>query len=255
MILKRFRLKRGMILSHQQMIGEGARDFIKFREEVPDNEVFSFKVNGYQNKIFLRNGTSDVATFYQCIFNKEYDIPIDFEPKVIVDLGANIGLTSAFFKAKYPTAKVIAVEPESSNFEILKKNLENLSDVNLIQAGIWNKDGHLEIVDKGLGHYGYMVHEVPSATEKSIQAVSLNSIIEKNNIDKIDVLKIDIEGSEKALFSENTEWLKFIKVIIIELHDRMEEGCAKTFFKAIENYPYSLSMKGENLIIKLNSAN
>ena len=86
----------------------------------------------------------------------------------------------------------------------------------------------------------------------TINAKSLDSIIAKHNIDIIDILKIDIETSEKQLFTNNFEkWLPKTKVIIIELHDRMEAGCAKAFFNAINkcytNYTYSTL--GENVII------
>jgi hypothetical protein len=68
----------------------------------------------------------------------------------------------------------------------------------------------------------------------------------------IDVLKLDIESSEKELFSQNFEpWLAKTKMIIIELHDSMKAGCAKQFFEAVNKvFPnYDLSIKGENVIL------
>ena len=74
----------------------------------------------------------------------------------------------------------------------------------------------------------------------------------EHQLTQIDILKIDIETSEKQLFSENySEWLPKVKVIIIELHDRMDAGCAKSFFTAINNCytNYTYSTLGENVII------
>mgnify|MGYP000361339186 CR=1 FL=1 len=54
-----------------------------------------------------------------------------------------------------------------------------------------------------------------------------------------DLLKIDIEGAEKELFSENTDyWLGKVNMIIIELHDWMRKDCSKNFYSAIKKYKY-----------------
>jgi len=72
------------------------------------------------------------------------------------------------------------------------------------------------------------------------------------NVDHIDILKIDIESSEKELFEENFEkWLPKVKVVIIELHDRMKEGCTRSFFKAMVNYKFTMTHKGENIVCEL----
>lgn len=149
---------------HYAKLGKDGPKFLNQRRSAAEGEVISIGVNGYKNTFHLRNKTSDIATFYQCIFNAEYDIKIDFEPKVIVDLGANIGLTSTFFKKRFPQAKIIAVEPESSNFEIMQKNTAGLDNVSLHQAGVWSKSAHLLVEDKGYGHYGFTVKEVEANT-------------------------------------------------------------------------------------------
>ncbi|MCQ4062169.1 FkbM family methyltransferase, partial [Klebsiella pneumoniae] len=68
----------------------------------------------------------------------------------------------------------------------------------------------------------------------------------------VDILKLDIETSEKAVFSAGFEvWLPKVKMIIIELHDWMEPDCAKPFFEAVNKCfkSYTYSMKGENTVI------
>ena len=66
----------------------------------------------------------------------------------------------------------------------------------------------------------------------------------------IDILKIDIERSEKKIFADSNvhNWLNKVKVLIIELHDRYKKGGSYYFFKAISKYYWHFTFRGENLI-------
>jgi len=98
-----------------------------------------------------------------------------------------------------------------------------------------------------------MVSESDISNEHSVQSISVDGLLDEFNIDQIDILKIDIEGSEKELFEKNYEkWLPRTKMIIVELHDVMRWGSSKSFFNAITKYEYSMTIKGENLICILN---
>jgi hypothetical protein len=68
----------------------------------------------------LRPNTSDMDVFQQIFVNEEYEFSLDTDPAVIIDAGANIGLASIYYSIKYPKAKIIAIEPELSNYELLK---------------------------------------------------------------------------------------------------------------------------------------
>ena len=74
------------------------------------------------------------------------------------------------------------------------------------------------------------------------------------NMPHIDVLKLDIEGSEKEVFEENFEkWLPLTKVLIIELHDEMKKGCSRAVFNAMNKFDFSFDTKGENIIFTNNA--
>lgn len=199
----------------------------------------------------LRRKTSDIQTFKQIFIAKEYDILLD-NPELIIDCGANIGLFSIFIKNRYKNSKIICIEPDPENFNLLKKNVSGYDRVYCENCGIWNKDTLLKVFDKyNRGKWGMTAEE--DLTNGNIQGISINSLMEKHAIDYIDVLKIDIETSEKQLFRNNFEgWLPKVKLIIIELHDWIEKGCSKPFFEAInksfESYKYS--HKGGNVLIE-----
>jgi hypothetical protein len=213
--------------------------------------IQSVKLPSFNHPFSLRKNTSDQSTFEQVFLNDEYNLNFIKDPKVIIDGGANIGLFALQMKKQFPNAKIISIEPDPENFQLLQKNLAPYSKVNFENAGLWNKDTQLKVYDKyNCGKWGMVVEE--DLENGTIKAMSIDTLIDKYKIDTIDILKIDIETSEKQLFSSNFEkWLPKTKVIIIELHDRMETGCAKSFFSAINkcytNYTYSTL--GENVII------
>jgi FkbM family methyltransferase len=201
--------------------------------------------------IYLRNGTTDVHTFYDIFTNHEYDIDFGFTPETIIDCGANTGLVTVFYKSKYPESKIIAIEPESSNFEMLFKNTASFKNVHCLQNAVWGNEGFIEISDPGFGNWGFMTSETENESDTSVKTVTIDSIMQKFELQNIDVLKIDIEGAEKEVFeSNNQEWLSKTRVILIELHDRLKPGCSTAFFKAISEMNFNIEIKGELLVCK-----
>lgn len=212
-------------------------------------------IPGIKYPVSLRPDTSDYDVFYQLFSKTEYDIPVNFEPKLIIDAGANIGLAAVYFKNKFPNATIISIEPESGNFEMLKKNTAPYENIYLEKAGLWNKETYITVEDKyGLGEHGMIVTENDHPVKDSLKAVTIDGLLKKYGFEgqRIDILKVDIETSEKYFFQSNYEsWLPNTKMLIVELHDIIETGCAQSFFTAVNNAikRYSFHMKGENVIV------
>src|SRR5271166_1471460 len=78
---------------------------------------------GIRTPVHLRLKTSDESTYAQTLLWGQYAFDLPFSPKVIVDAGANIGMASIYFAHKYPEAKIIAIEAEGSNFDMLTRNI------------------------------------------------------------------------------------------------------------------------------------
>ncbi len=217
-----------------------------------NDSLVKLNLTSLKYPVYLRKNTSDIKTFQQVFHNKEYEAELSFEPKVIFDLGANIGVASIYFKNRFPAATIIAVEPESANYDLLVKNTEQYKDIHCLKSGIWNKTTNLRIHDKGYGNWGFITEEAEHEDTDTVKAISIDGLMEKYNIQHIDVLKIDIESSEKELFDENFEkWLPKVKIIIIELHDFFKEGCSRSFFKALTNYKFTMKYSGENIIVEM----
>ena len=221
-----------------------------FKVKFSTKPIISFEFKqGFQQPIYLRKASSDFPTFFEVLLNNDYNIPVNFTPKTIIDCGANVGLTSVYFKNRFPDATVIAVEAEKENSEMVKMNLGNYPNTKIYHKGIWNNTAFLKVNNIGLGNWGFTVTETDNAEEADIEAISIKDLMIENNLDSIDILKIDIEGSEKKLFESDYDyWLSKTKILIIELHDRLSPGTSKVVFKALENYNFSLILKGQNLV-------
>ena len=197
----------------------------------------------------LRNNPHDYGTFEEVIVKEAYNIPLSFEPARIIDGGGNIGLTAAYFATKFPAAEIVTIEPDSENFELLSANIAPYKNIKALQGGLWSNSSYLIIRDLGLGNNGFMVEEAGKETPSAIRAWSINDIMKEMNWQDCDIVKLDVEGSEKEIFSSNYEtWLPKIKVLIVELHDRMKKGCSKAVFAAISRYDFSMDVAGENLV-------
>lgn len=197
--------------------------------------------------VFFRSRSIDAYTIADVFGQRAYDIDLPFQPRFIIDGGANIGLSSVFFAHKYPEARILAIEPESSNYAILQKNAQAYRGITPLQTAIWSHNCHLVVKDKGYGLRGFMVEEAEKDAPQAFPARSIESLMEGKM--EVDILKLDIEGSEKFVFSSNVEpWLPKVKCLIIELHDRMEEGCTEAVEQALARYQFTCSTKGENRI-------
>jgi FkbM family methyltransferase len=206
-------------------------------------------VEGINHPIQLRLRTTDVSLLNDIVMNSEYDWDTPKMPRAIVDAGANIGMASIFFANKYPDARIIAIEPEPSNFEMLKKNTSHYPNILAVHGALWNENKTLSISDPGEGEWGFQTSDRESrATEKGInvRGITLDKLMDECGIDYIDVLKIDIEGSEKEVFENSVRWIDKVGMIAVELHDRFKSGCSSSVYSATKAFDVSRT-RGETI--------
>ena len=220
-----------------------------------------FKYGAAKYPVAIRPKTTDKQTADEVLKDRCYELCKDpmappkieqFEPKFIIDGGANIGTASIFFANRYPNAKIVAVEPEVINVAMMRYNLKNYPQVKIIHGALWNHETKLEIEDQYHLVNSFMMHEISEHKDRELtRAVTIEKIFKDSGFDYIDILKLDIEGSEKEIFSDDSHyqsWLPYVKVLIIELHDRMKRGCSRNLFRVMSWCEYFFMFSGENLI-------
>src|SRR5262249_12626590 len=162
-------------------------------------------------QLLLRaNDGSDCFILGEVFDHETYRLPLPAPPKTIMDLGANIGLTAIYFGRLFPTAALACVEPVPENLRVLARNLElNGIHATIISAAVDVNDGCV-LIERDRMDYG---HKIAVARESSsgpllkVTSLSVPTILQRLGWDRIGLLKIDIEGHERVLFSTDCEWL------------------------------------------------
>ncbi|MDC3170196.1 FkbM family methyltransferase [Paracoccaceae bacterium] len=155
-----------------------------------------------------------------------YPIVKDFKPKLILDVGANLGATSMFFAINYPKARIFSFEPTEMNFKWLQKNTEGFKNITRIKKGAYFKDTKIKIfLDSENGGRNSIYKDwTKSDIYEYVELINLGKFLEsKNLVEKIDILKIDTEGCEIEILSSIEHHLKNIQVIYLEYHGTSDE--------------------------------
>jgi FkbM family methyltransferase len=206
--------------------------------------------------VYLRLPSSDLSAFKQVVVERLYDFVTATEPRTIVDAGANIGCAAIYFASRYPESRIIAIEPESSNFAMLRKNVAPYPNVMPIQAALWDADEEIDLVDPGFGKWGFMTESNPRQESRNkfhqrVRAITVNSIMSEFKLSQIDILKVDIEGAEREVFRSAASWIGKVDAIVIELHEHLKAGCESSFYDATKGFDEPWR-QGENIVVTRN---
>jgi FkbM family methyltransferase len=166
------------------------------------------------------------------------DLIVDrFSRLNILDLGANIGFTSAFLKQHLPNANILAVEPDESNYEVLIHNFHGDS----LKGAVWSHDCEVEICRdfRDGKEWSYYVRE---ARGTGLKAYSIQTLMSDFDMPYVDILKMDIEGGEKEVFT-NPDFLKNVGIIAIEIHDEFQ--CRDLINNCLWEYGFTTEEHGE----------
>lgn len=215
-----------------------------------EKPIFTIKIEGITYPVSIRIGTTDVSVLKQVLIEKHYDFTIPNDPKNIIDAGANIGLSAVFFANKYPRATIVAIEPESSNFEILKRNVAPYPQIIPVKAALWKRSGQISLINPDAGHHGFQTAE---SVEKrciasdTVSALTVAEVLASREFQSLSLLKIDIEGAEKEVFENCSEWIDRVDTVMAELHDHIKPGCLQAFERATHGFPIKCA-KGETVV-------
>ena len=237
------------------LIDMRARHKVAFGHSQADLKGVVVGVQGSAQTVEIRPGTSDVDVFTAIFHGQEYAIDLGGPIETIVDLGANTGLATVFYALRYPGARIIAVEPEISNYQLLCRNTATLSNVHAVNAAIWSQDTSLslETVDAAgmqVPAWGFQTTATQAGSNaQSVEALSMSTLLARFGIAHVDLLKIDIEGAELELFSdEHPSWLAMTRNIVVETHERFRPGSDAKVTEKLKADFDERPMSGENRI-------
>ena len=178
---------------------------------------------------------------------------------LIVDCGSNSGASCIYFNLTYPNTKIVAVEIDKNNIEHSEENMKlNSMDADLHNKGIASENGFGAIANPSAENNSYRI-STNNSELNNLEIVSMQKILKDYPSDKYFpfIVKIDIEGGEKNLFSINTDWVEEIPMIIIELHDWLmpKQKTSTNFLKTVSKMDRDFNIKGENIFSIKNDLN
>jgi FkbM family methyltransferase len=167
-------------------------------KRVDDCIEFDYRINQTKSKIQLKRKSSDSQVFEQIIELEEYLSVLEkfkeknISPQTMIDAGANIGLTSVFFKAFFPNISIIALEPSDDTFKRLTININNnnFNKFSLLKKGLWSSPKRLK-ADQSFRDgqdWSFRLVEVSANEPALFEATSIDEIIAENNLTTIDFL-------------------------------------------------------------------
>lgn len=228
----------------------------------PRQSLYRVNLRNY-GPVSVRIHGSDISTLDQVFEQREYDlaglgtaqdrITTRYEHclsqgkvPVIIDAGSNIGAAALWFHRLYPAATIVAIEPEPGNFEVLAANAADKPQILAVEAAIAAREGKISIVGGATGWDA----QTQRSESGGIAAITITDALAKVPNGAPFIAKIDIEGFESDLFSENTQWLDDMAMVIIEPHDWMMPGqfSSQNFQREMGKRRFELFINGENLI-------
>jgi FkbM family methyltransferase len=214
------------------------------RGSLPALTEVRLSVNGRQ--VWLTLSAAYLSTFPGLFVDDEYDCRTRLRrpPRRILDLGANIGMASAYLHALYPAAEFLCVEPDPRNLPLLAKNIsQNGLDAHIADcaAGPETRTTELRF---GVDPTCSVVDVSPlySHTERvSVRMELVRDLLDGAGWRSIDLVKIDIEGAEDRLLGSNNAWLDRVGAIMIEIHPNTTPQRIRSF---LQPFGFSLARLG-----------
>jgi FkbM family methyltransferase len=164
---------------------------------------------------FLVSDTLSFIWQFKEIFVEEYyRFETNTNTPVIFDCGANVGTSCAFFKHIYPQSRILAFEPNPKITDYLLRNIKNnsLENIEVIEKAVWITNSGIEL---GLDNAdASSIHLEKNKTK--VKSVRLKDYLEKEEV--VDMLKMDIEGTEIEVLKDCRESLTNVKNIFVEFH-------------------------------------
>jgi FkbM family methyltransferase len=224
---------------------------IKFSQLTYSSGKSSFKTRLFGKKWVGLDPQTVNYVFKEVFINEEYRIENLSTSPLIVDCGSNIGTSLLYFKKLYPESKIIGFEANPIVYSLLEQNItyQELSNVEIHPVALFDKETEL-IFYTGSSNQnlmGSLFKKRGGANEVNVKTKLLSQFLLP--YDKVDVVKIDVEGAEWNVLTDLTSSNSLQKVqnFLIEYHLNMpgEQGKLSQFIKIFEDHGYKYSIKGK----------
>lgn len=221
-----------------------ARLYLKY---IVKNDGFvRVKPPNCEHTIKMRPNGPNLHAYSQIFYDREYDIEFS-NPCLVIDAGAHIGLGSVFFANKYPNASIVSIEADPKNFDLLYENVSNYENITPLQRAIWGEKTSVNLKTGSTNTRSQVKKEGKSSRE--IKTTTVGSILGKSTCNRVDILKLDIEGAEVEVLSDPDGWGRSVNAVLVEPHDEIKPSSSSVIKSFSKKYNFDVRKKGENLLL------
>lgn len=251
-LLTPFRFVRRLFFRTQEIASLGANKFSKLKL------IFFFVLFGFLEKckvhypvapsFFLKKFnicfSVRISTLYEFEALREVFILEEYaisakNPKVIFDLGSNIGLSVIYFALKYPTARIFAFEPVPHTARLLRENVSKFPTVEVHETAVSDNNGKQELFMSRKSSLASSLVQRSNTESINITTRTLDFLMDSIHVDTIDILKFDIEGAEYRVFKALNK-LSHVHYAVGEVHCDLMDATKDDFLNLFENFDVQL---------------
>lgn len=214
----RFGLAAGTLGFHFGHLGKNPR-----RRVFDRPKEYRIRALGGDCQIRMRTHAGDFFVFHEILLDGAYEATPLIGPasrrkniETVIDLGANIGFTTIYYAGILPQARFLCVEPDPANLELLRFNLAFLGERVRIVEGALSAAAGFARFDVSASSWGGSLTTGPGGIPVRLR--TMPELLALTKFDRVDLLKVDIEGAEKDLLAGRPQWLDRIDRIILETH-------------------------------------
>lgn len=236
--------------SRMALLGATARFHLhnlRRRSSADQSQVeIDLDVGGLARRIAVRPYAGDVFVLYEVLASETYKVPDEvMDPasvKTILDCGGNVGMTALYLASRHRNAKIVTIEPDPVNFDLLCRNTRSEPRIVPVQAALVGGRSRTVVLSQDRPAWGNSIGSVSEAGRGvEVQGLTLADLCAAHGFDSIDILKVDIEGAEEELFA-TPDFLHMVRYVMIELHgaytlDRFQRDIEAQGFTAREPSP------------------
>jgi FkbM family methyltransferase len=217
------------------LLRSGSPRFVRdHRRRFAPGALSSYRWSGHD--IWYRPGSSDTELIYKILLKRgqkgEYAIAPEVlgrlrEVRTVLDVGANIGISTLYLAQLFPRARVLAFEPVPDNFALLERNTAHLERVQRLPVALGEHDGTLEMFfsDNAVNFGGFSRFEAGSDTSRraTLPLRHAGRQLAELGVAAADIIKIDVEGSEwEVLTALGMDFVRQAQYLTGELHGRRD---------------------------------
>jgi FkbM family methyltransferase len=229
--------------------------------------LYQTRANGERASVQFqsRGGTTDINDAVVVLSGKEYPPELlglanKGADLTVLDCGGHIGTFTMYLKSLYPQAKVLVMEPVPDNLALLQQNIgrNNLTDVTIIPFALYGQSGtfYIDLAGKQFDAV-HVTAEKPTHDQfVTIEAKALDEVLAENGTEKIDLMKLDIEGAEYHIFAHSLSALATrVGRIIMEFHPAGDTAKRNEIVERLcTDGPFKLIYETKNILGFENSA-